>query len=295
MVDLLQNESEGIIRKEAALLLIAIYEHNKIDNSQLECVYMTMAHAAMNDLFWEVKVKAIDFWNLVIKRELARQGVIDGGFPSVTFSIEKKKIVTLTRKEITLRLTEVLNKMSAVGCLGVLLSCLSDDADLMVIKAAVHVINLFVKFMDKYNYWNELKNYPTPSTSAQKSKKTEAESKANECSVRSENQIAEDFSRSEEVIQSIVSSDDINLLSEAYMNQLNVDEEEKPNDPNDEYFKNSIKVEPIDFLNAVRTTDLNELVKMKAKWLECTETFDTLLNDMMDALQVIPANEADCY
>lgn len=57
-----------------------------------------MAHCAVNDFYWEVKINALDFWSRVICRQLSHQGMIDGTFPAVTFSKEHKKIITLNEK-----------------------------------------------------------------------------------------------------------------------------------------------------------------------------------------------------
>lgn len=80
---------------------------------------MAMAFAAMSDLHWEVKVNALQFWEKVIERQMSDQGMIDGVFPSVTFSKENRKIVLLTENEIKLRLNKVLGELARIRCLQV--------------------------------------------------------------------------------------------------------------------------------------------------------------------------------
>jgi hypothetical protein len=80
---------------------------------------MAMAFAAMSDLHWEVKINALQFWEKVIERQMSDQGMIDGVFPSVTFSKENRKIVTLTENEIKLRLNKVLGELGRTRCLQV--------------------------------------------------------------------------------------------------------------------------------------------------------------------------------
>jgi len=80
---------------------------------------MVMAYAAVSDLHWEVKVNALEFWEKVIERQMSNQGMIDGVFPSVTFSKENRKIVLLTRNEIKSRLSKVLGELARVRCLQV--------------------------------------------------------------------------------------------------------------------------------------------------------------------------------
>jgi len=80
---------------------------------------MVMACAAVSDLHWEVKVNALEFWEKVIERQMSDQGMIDGVFPSVTFSKENRKIVLLTENEIRLRLNKVLVELARIRCLQV--------------------------------------------------------------------------------------------------------------------------------------------------------------------------------
>lgn len=287
----LQNEYEGIVRKEAVQLLLVIYEQNKVPSEQLENVYNAMAYAAVNDLYWEVKVKAIDFWHSVIKRELSMLGVIDGCFPSATFSKEKRKIITLTQKEITMRLTQLLDKISSIGCLGVLIACLSDEEDLTVVKASVHVLKYLHVFYTNYNYWEQsgsAQREPTVSSSTNSAPidlPTEGPSSNAE-------QANYDFSRSDEVIQSIVSAQDINLLSDAYVNQMSVG---KASESDFGKVREKITISSTDFVSKIQSISLEGIVKARTDWIAQADSFETLLTDMMDALQVTFSNEADCY
>lgn len=110
-----------------------------------------MATAATVDLHWEVKKKALDFWEEVISERLKNQGVIDGAFPEVTFSKEHKKIITLKEAEIHKRLNKVLAELSENGCLGVLMSAMRDDIDTEVVRRAVEVSRKFREFLEDYN------------------------------------------------------------------------------------------------------------------------------------------------
>ena len=87
--------------------------------AELSNVFMVMAYAAVSDLHWEVKVNALEFWEKVIERQMSDQGMIDGVFPSVTFSKENRKIVLLTENEIKLRLNKVLGELARIRCLQV--------------------------------------------------------------------------------------------------------------------------------------------------------------------------------
>lgn len=95
---MLGSESEGVVRREAVCCITAVYSFQKIET--LDTVFSALAHAAVNDLYWEVKLNALNFWQMVIAQQLKHQGMIDDTFPTVTFSKEHKKIVTLTDKEV---------------------------------------------------------------------------------------------------------------------------------------------------------------------------------------------------
>lgn len=97
-VEVLGAESEGVVRREAVGLIAAIYSHQQIPQHCLDTIFSVMAHCAVNDFYWEVKVNALNFWSCVICRQLMHQGMIDGTFPAVTFSKEHRKIITLTDK-----------------------------------------------------------------------------------------------------------------------------------------------------------------------------------------------------
>lgn len=103
----LHQESEGIVRKEIATLISVIYEYQDLPEHVIPRLYDIMTHAVMVDLHWEVKVKALNFWQKVLERHLMDQGVIDGTFPKITFSKEHRKIVTLNEIEIKRRLVKV--------------------------------------------------------------------------------------------------------------------------------------------------------------------------------------------
>lgn len=79
-----------------------------------------MTVAAVLDLHWEVKVNALEFWKSFIKSHLTDQGMLDGHFPTVTFSKQNKKIVSLDAIEIKERLNKALDELSQQQCLGVI-------------------------------------------------------------------------------------------------------------------------------------------------------------------------------
>lgn len=148
---ILNNESETSVRLEAAASMQLLYKHQHLLEENKQQIYEMMAFSTTLDLHWEVRKKGLQFWNEVIGEHLRNQGMIDGSFPSVTFSRENRKIVTLTEIEIKRRLNKVLLQLSEVGCLGVLLSALQDDSDLEVVKEAVGITKQLVTLLHRYN------------------------------------------------------------------------------------------------------------------------------------------------
>lgn len=314
------TELEGVVRKEAVSLITCLYEREKVPPNQLESVYEALSISAIHDLFWEVKVMAIEFWHCVIKRQLQYQGVIDGGFPSVTFSKENKKIVTLTQKEITLRLTKVLAKLSIFGCLGVLLASLEDRDDVLVVKKGVEVIRSLTEFLDKYNYWEEKRDHyqfaksqnsiaplacaadaAAANTSTDRTNDADdTDSRPKEKRAKSDTNCADvEMLNSDDIIQSIVSAQDINLLTKAYENQLNVNTDGTTNIhdavDNEKHFRCFCEVTSEAFLSKIKSTNLDDLLNTRTEWLAQTESFSSLLNDMSYALQAHGKVDADCY
>lgn len=303
LLDVLYTESEGVVRKEATCLLTSIYEQKKIPKEKLDSIFSIMAHSAVNDLFWEVKTNALYFWKVVICRQLQHQGVIDNSFPSVTFSKEHKKIVTLNEKEILLRLTKVLNELSVRGCLGVLLNCLDDSCDLEVVKVTVTLIEKLKSFLDRYNYIDHFKN--TKPVAENRSVIDSNYNKRVESQLR-ENKVMEHVPRnnadvgrsdvfSETILESIVAAQDVNLLVHAYESQMSVDKESKPQ-IDAQYFKEFAKVSPEEFLEKIVQLDMNEMIKIRSDWIMHIENFDSLLDDILFSFKdKVDINDADCY
>lgn len=239
--------------------------------------------------------------------------MVDGVFPAVTFSKEHKKIITLTDKEIQLRLRKVLNELSLRGCLGIILKCLQ-DSDLEVVKKSVELVEKLLRYLNKYNFIDEYNA----------SKKGTAENGVkpswdSNYSIFFNNNLAggfnpvvrnnADFSTTTEVtiasdtvdccpddmiIDSIVQEQDFVLLSNSYKNNLNVtcsDVELGQIDEN--LFKKYATVSADEFLNFITSTDLEKLIENKSEWLQHSENFSTLLDDV---LRSFGHNvDLDCY
>lgn len=237
---------------------------------------------------------------------MRNQGVMDGCFPSVTFSKESKKIVTLTQKEITSRLTNLLQSLSACGCLGVLLATLDDRDDLIVVKKGVDVIRTLMNFFDVYHYLDEPDHMTDQTAKGQPKVQSPTRVPAENILIPMESDAVEvpdlvnqtEMDNAEGVIQSIVSAKDVDLLSKAYENQLNFNTSSESHtsfEDSKNYFKLLSSVSAHTFLHRVKSSDLNGLIKVRTDWLAQTESFSSLLNDMMYSLQAHELYDADCY
>jgi len=110
-------------------------------------MYLVMAAAAATDFHWEVKVKALNFWESSVQQHLTCQGMIDGRFPDVTFSGSSRRIITLDKKELQSRLRKVLDELAKSRCLAVLITALNDP-DLQVTRRAAAILKKLLRLLE---------------------------------------------------------------------------------------------------------------------------------------------------
>lgn len=244
--------------------------------------------------------------------------MIDGTFPAVTFSKEHKKIITLTDKEIQLRLRKVLNELSLRGCLGVLLTCMQ-DSDLEVVKKVVAVVEKLLRYLNKYNFIEEynkskkgtMENGVKPVIDSNYSEffnnnlaggngpvvRNNADfSKTTEVTLSQENG---ECCPDDTIIDSIVKEQDFVLLSNNYKANLKstCGEENcgdvKMGQIDENLFKKFATVSADEFLHFINTTDLAKALEDKSEWLQHTENFSSLLDDVL--LSFGHNFDLDCY
>lgn len=285
--------------------MVSIYEHQKIPKQREEELFATMSYTATKDLYWEVKLNSLKFWQLLIEKEYEKQGVIDGNFPSVTFSTANKKIINLTPTEITIRLHKILNYLNEKGCLGVLWECLHDSSDTVVVKDTIEVIEKLLRFLNKYNYFVEIKNLQN---NGLKPAKPTTPVKSNFTTIRLQsiqNDQMEDDSRqnasSDAVIDMILSSDDINLLATEYKNTLKmsnasaaVPSTEKIRKIDINFYKQFIFGSLMVFLDNVTVSNWKSHYKKRVDWIQETESFESLITDILCSNGCLE-NTIDCY
>lgn len=153
METILQHETDTNMKIEAVKFLSICYQHKKIDN--LKKVYAVMVTSLSTNLHYEIKLQILSFWNCVIRFLLENAGMIDGSFPSIIFSKEHKKIITMTEMEIKKRLNTVLQSLSSIQCLKSLVSVIKNDCDLQVCKFALDIVKELLDLLARYNVFGE--------------------------------------------------------------------------------------------------------------------------------------------
>lgn len=327
--------------------LATIYEHRRIPIIYTDTLYSTLAHCVISDLHWEVKLEALHFWELEFKKQFTNQGMIDGTFPTVTFSKEYKKIVTLTEKEINLRILKVFKELSQRGCLGVMLKCLQEECDLEVIKTAVCMVHCLLEKLKKYNFESLVEsldkncspsihssstptNPTTPLSSSASlrenpmdiltfndSKRLDYKSLTQMILIPAEKLNANapltvaEHAQSDEIIESILSSQDINLLVASYESQMKLNNNNPSKTPiifsssetllskpciDSDLYKNYTSVDVTEFMQTIKSLDLEQLLKNHNDWFLCSESFISLLDDIIFSMkQEDESLFADCY
>lgn len=130
-----------------------------------EKIYDCISYAVLEDGHKLVKVKALGFWDLIIKKELEYEGMIDGTFPSVTFSKVLKKIITFDDETVEKCLLRVLNRLNEIGGLNVLLYVFQNENDEELIEPAIKHITKIADMLIKYNIMSLHSYHPFNSTS----------------------------------------------------------------------------------------------------------------------------------
>lgn len=153
METILQHETDTNLKIEAVKFLRICYQQNKIKNPQK--TYVVMVASLSTNLHYEIKLQILCFWKCVIKIFLENAGMTDGSFPSIIFSKEHKKIITMTEMEIKKRLKTVLQSLSSIECLKALVSVIKGDCDLKVCKFALDIVKEFLDLLARYNVFDE--------------------------------------------------------------------------------------------------------------------------------------------
>uniref|UniRef100_A0A1A9ZPU6 Uncharacterized protein n=1 Tax=Glossina pallidipes TaxID=7398 RepID=A0A1A9ZPU6_GLOPL len=297
---ILSNESEGLVRKESVKVLTVLYEHHKIPSKYLNSLYSVISYCILSDLDWEVKVEALHFWELEFQEQFTNQGMIDGTFPTVTFSKDNKKIVNLTEKEINLRIMKVFQELSQRGCLGVILKCLKEEYEKEVLKAVVGMVHRLFQQLKNYDYESIIDDMDKNGhQNSNEYKSAVVDESIPPVTLDTETSVLNN-QESEEVIEAILFSQDINLLAASYEKQLQLNNGNIPNLPrssiDEQLYKNYTNIGPKQFIDSIKQMDLNQMIKSHQNWFTEMESFSSLLDDILVVIrQENEAIFADCY
>lgn len=144
------DEINGILRSETVGLITTIYDCHTLPDNISEKLHDALKFAVLEDDIEAVKTNALCFWKKVIDKHLAEEGMIDGEFPSVTFSKKLKKIITFDDFVIKQCLDRVLSKLSKLGCLTVFLFALNSDSHKILKQTALDLIMPFIQLLKKH-------------------------------------------------------------------------------------------------------------------------------------------------
>lgn len=291
---MLSENPEGVVRKEACNVLCEIYQNVKLTPNFKVTLYNHMVASALSDFHWEVQLCALKFWKVVIQSLLNDQGMLDGTFPPVTFSRETRKIVTLNETEIQKRLNRILEELASIGCLTILVKLLHDENEVDIMDSALTVSMELIQILDKYNVPDNLKpneNEPRSIDDLLKQIKLDTISFCDNAEMEEPKNLA----KAENVIESIINADDINLLANIYERHLTLQPEEpKPCD------KNQTKllkfVTPYLFVSFLRSRDFKMVIEQKKNWKDGIKSLSSLLDDVLGIYEVNDeVNSLDCY
>lgn len=291
---MLSENPEGVVRKEACNVLCEIYQNVKLTPNFKLILYNHMVSSALSDFHWEVQLCALKFWKVVIQSLLNDQGMLDGTFPPVTFSRETRKIVTLNECEIQKRLNRILEELASIGCLTVLVKILHDENEVDIMDASLAVSMELLEILDKYNVPDNLKpNENEPKSIDDLLKQI----KLDTINVYDNGEMEEpkNLSNSENVIESILNADDINLLANIYERHMTLNTAET--EPIAKNQTNLLKfVSPYLFVSFIRSKDFKMVIEQKKNWKDGIKSLSSLLDDVLGIYEVNDeVNSLDCY
>ncbi|XP_025191469.1 uncharacterized protein LOC112591762 [Melanaphis sacchari] len=268
-LNLMQCESEGIIRRQIVKLITALFVYNKLGDNLFNEICTVMVHISTKDPLWEVKTFTYEFWNSIIH----------------TFIGESCK------QNNTVRLNDSLVKLSATGCLHVLYLALKEEHDLVVQKKAIYLTKRLLTSIKSNNNICDL-NFKTKSEPGNCLHNIIDGSIDN--SFSSKQKKPRQIDSSDRILNSITTTSDCELLPNLKsFNYSNI----YPNDiclrqKTDDYLKID------DFLNFTYTYDFNEC-DAKTQWIISTRSgLDSMLNDIIDQSQnsfIEGADLLDCH
>uniref|UniRef100_A0A336MLF7 CSON001788 protein n=1 Tax=Culicoides sonorensis TaxID=179676 RepID=A0A336MLF7_CULSO len=292
LLQIVRREPEGIIRQEATGCLVAISAHQQLPPNIIDILFSTMSFLATNDLYYGVKIQAINFWSAYLEELFHNQGALDGKFPKETFSREHKKIVQLTPDQINRRLHKIIDSFSEKGGFGVLLAVLYDENDIEALKSCITLIQTLMNRLILYGFVGDNKKIDQNEDNADMKK-----SKFN--SINGYN-----LPR--------VNDEDINLLAKAYAKlstndsnsfiyingTVNESDEDlrgsKGIQIDTKYYEKFRQISGNEFIEIILRVNLDGILNAKSEWLQSSTGLESLLDDIILSFSS-EKYEMDCY
>ncbi|XP_015374038.1 PREDICTED: uncharacterized protein LOC107168980 [Diuraphis noxia] len=269
-LNLMQYESEGIIRRQIVKLLTALFINNELSDNLFNEICIVMVHISIKDPLWEVKTFTYEFWSSVVYKFIGK----------------------CCKQNNTERLNDNLVKLSSTGCLHVLYVALKEEHDLVVQKKAICLakeliatINSIDDNMQDLNV--KLKRKPVNCLH------NIIDESIENCS-GSINKKSRQLDSADRILSSITISSDSELLpslksfnnSNIYPNNICLRQ------------KTDIYIKIDDFLNFTSIYDFNDC-DTKTQWVISTRSgLDSMLDDIIDQSQncfIEGADLLDCH
>uniref|UniRef100_A0A1B6IT38 Uncharacterized protein n=1 Tax=Homalodisca liturata TaxID=320908 RepID=A0A1B6IT38_9HEMI len=134
-----------LVRQAACNLISALYVTNvQKPLCEENRMYEVMLAAIMNDLNWEVKNAALNFWQCTIDKHLMEENV-----PIISSILQCSKIEQ--RKDVTVQIIRVFKKLSEIGCLKAIWRGVTDISDITVCNTAENIIEYLEKIDKQWN------------------------------------------------------------------------------------------------------------------------------------------------
>lgn len=269
-LNLMQYESEGIIRRQIVKLITALFDYNELSDNLFNEICIVMVHISIKDPLWEVKTFTYEFWSSVIHKFIGKS----------------------CKQNNTERLNDNLVKLSGTGCLHVLYVALKEEHDLVVQKKAIRLTKELlasISFTDDNMQDLDFKLNSEPVNSLP----SIIDGNIENCSGSMQKK-SRQIDSSDRILNSITTSSDCELLpSLKSFNNSNI----YPN-----YIclrqKTDVYLKINDFLNFTSTYDFNDC-EAKTQWVISTRSgLDSMLDDIIGQSQncfIEGADLLDCH
>lgn len=263
-----------MVRTEAARVLTAVYANQKLELRCQTKLYENMMYVAIDDLHWEVQLAALYFWKEAIQQHFTNRGMLDGKFPSVTFSKEKRKIIVLNNGEIQRQLTAIMNNLADIGCLTVLSECMNVLHNTKVMELAYAIVKELIKKLDENKFEKMIENVESQAVETPSTITYQDIYKPMDVTYETSEQ------HRDLVIDDILKENQGDLIMSLYDNYDKIKTENMDIDLG--YYPRKSLVGPNQFLESFRNNDYSSVIEGKKKFnSDCVNSFDGLLDELL--------------